>query len=115
MLVVGYASHADDRGCAGVAVRWPQIPGPVQTMPAVMRGVLLQDRPQVARPGDQHPIGDLGPGRAHQAIRRGSFRSVRELTGAIGAFIDACNDRCQPFTWTKDDDQLLAKIKPSKN
>ena len=50
-----------------------------------------------------------------QAIRRGSFRSVRELTGAIGAFIDAYNDRCQPFTWTKDADQLLAKIKPSKN
>ena len=50
-----------------------------------------------------------------QAIRRGSFRSVRELTDAIGTFIDAYNDRCQPFTWTKDADQLLAKIKPSKN
>jgi transposase len=50
-----------------------------------------------------------------QAIRRGSFRSVRELTTAIGRFIDACNDRCQPFTWTKDAGQLLAKIKPSKN
>jgi transposase len=49
-----------------------------------------------------------------QAIRRGSFRSVRELTGAIGAFIDACNDRCQPFTWTKDAEQLLAKIKPGR-
>ena len=50
-----------------------------------------------------------------QAIRRGSFRSVTELTTAIGRFIDAYNDRCQPFTWTKDADQLLAKIKPSKN
>ena len=50
-----------------------------------------------------------------QAIRRGSFRSVRKQTGAIGAFIDAYNDRCQPFTWTKNADQLLAKIKPSKN
>ncbi len=50
-----------------------------------------------------------------QAIRRGSFRSVRELTTAIGRFIDAYNDRCQPFTWTKDADHLLAKIKPSKN
>ena len=39
-----------------------------------------------------------------QAIRRGSFRSVNELTTAIGRFIDACNDRCQPFTWTKDAD-----------
>jgi transposase len=50
-----------------------------------------------------------------QAIRRGSFRSVKELTTAIGTFIDAYNDRCQPFTWTKDADDLLAKIKPSKN
>ena len=49
-----------------------------------------------------------------QAIRRGSFRSVRELTTAIGRFIDAYNDRCQPFTWTKDADQLLAKIKPGR-
>jgi hypothetical protein len=35
------------------------------------------------------------------------------LTAAIGAFIDAHNDRCQPLTWTKDD-KLIAKIKPSK-
>jgi DDE superfamily endonuclease len=50
-----------------------------------------------------------------QAIRRGTFRSVKELTTAIGAFIDAYNDRCQPFTWTKDADELLTKIKPSRN
>ena len=50
-----------------------------------------------------------------QAIRRGTFRSVKDLTAAIGAFIDAYNDRCQPFTWTKDADELLAKIKPSKS
>jgi transposase len=50
-----------------------------------------------------------------QAIRRGTFRSVKDLTGAIGVFIDAYNGRCQPFTWTKDADALIAKIKPSKN
>ena len=50
-----------------------------------------------------------------QAIRRATFTSVRELTTAIGQFIDACNDRCQPFSWTKDADELIAKIKPSKN
>ena len=50
-----------------------------------------------------------------QAIRRGTFRSVKDLTTAIGAFIDAYNDRCQPFTWTKDADELIAKIRPSKN
>ena len=50
-----------------------------------------------------------------QAIRRGAFRSVKELTTAIGAYIDAYNDRCQPFSWTKNADQLLAKIRPSEN
>jgi hypothetical protein len=50
-----------------------------------------------------------------QAIRRGTFTSVKDLTAKIGAFIDAYNNRCQPFTWTKDADELLAKIKPSKN
>jgi transposase len=50
-----------------------------------------------------------------QAIRRGTFTSVKELTAAIGRFIDAYNDRCQPFSWTKDADELIAKIKPSKN
>ena len=42
-----------------------------------------------------------------QAIRRGTFRSVKDLTAAISAFIDAYNDRCQPFTWTKDADELI--------
>jgi hypothetical protein len=32
-----------------------------------------------------------------QAIRRGTFHSVKDLTAAIGRFIDAYNDRCQPF------------------
>ena len=50
-----------------------------------------------------------------QAIRRGTFKSVRELTATIGAFIDAYNDRCQPFMWAKDADELIAKIRPSKN
>ena len=50
-----------------------------------------------------------------QAIRRGTFTSVKDLTAAIGRFIDAYNDRCQPFTWTKDADELLTKVKPSKN
>jgi hypothetical protein len=44
-----------------------------------------------------------------QAIRRGTFQSVKELTAAIGRFIDACNDRCRPFEWTKDADYLLGK------
>jgi hypothetical protein len=45
-----------------------------------------------------------------QAIRRGSFDSVRELVDAIRGFIDACwNERCEPFIWTKDAATVLAK------
>ena len=42
-----------------------------------------------------------------QAIRRGSFTSVKDLIAAIENFIDGWNDRCQPFTWTKTADELL--------
>jgi transposase len=44
-----------------------------------------------------------------QAIRRGSFDSVKQLINAIRAFIDAYNDRCKPFTWTKTADDVLAR------
>lgn len=49
-----------------------------------------------------------------QAIRRGTFTSVPDLIGAIRAFIDAYNERCQPFTWTKSAEQILAKANPPK-
>jgi DDE superfamily endonuclease/Winged helix-turn helix len=42
-----------------------------------------------------------------QAIRRGSFNNVKALVTAIRAFIDAYNQRCRPFTWTKTADQIL--------
>ena len=44
-----------------------------------------------------------------QAIRRGTFTSVKDLITAIEAYIDGWNDRCQPFTWTKTADEILAK------
>jgi transposase len=44
-----------------------------------------------------------------QAIRRGTFGSVRELVEAIRRFIDGWNDRCEPFVWTKDADTIIAK------
>jgi transposase len=46
-----------------------------------------------------------------QSIRRGTYRSVKDLTAKIGAFIDGWNERCQPFTWTKTADELLTKIR----
>jgi transposase len=42
-----------------------------------------------------------------QAIRRGSFDSVKELTTAISAFIAGWNNRCHPFVWTKTPDEIL--------
>src|SRR6266511_3807715 len=42
-----------------------------------------------------------------QAIRRGTFTSVKELVAAITRFIDGWNDRCHPFTWTKTPDEIL--------
>ena len=44
-----------------------------------------------------------------QAIRRGTFTSVPDLIGAIRIFIDAYNQRCEPFTWTKTADQIPTK------
>ena len=43
-----------------------------------------------------------------QAIRRGTFRNVRDLIDAIRRFIDAWNDRCHPFVWTKSPDEVLS-------
>ncbi len=42
-----------------------------------------------------------------QAIRRGTFTSVKDLIGAIEIFIDGWNDRCEPFIWTKTADQII--------
>jgi hypothetical protein len=44
-----------------------------------------------------------------QAIHRGTFRSVRDLTAKIRAFIDGWNDRAHPFAWTKTADEILTK------
>jgi transposase len=44
-----------------------------------------------------------------QAIRRGTFTSVADLKAAIGTYIDAWNQRCEPFRWVKDADTILAK------
>lgn len=45
-----------------------------------------------------------------QAIRRGTFSSVRDLTGRIRAFITGWNRRKHPFIWTKTPDEILDRI-----
>jgi len=49
-----------------------------------------------------------------QAIRRGTFTSVKDLIAAIETFIDGWNDRCQPFVWTKTADEILTKANRKK-
>ena len=49
-----------------------------------------------------------------QAIHRGSYRSVTDLTRAIRTFIDGWNQRAHPFVWTKTADQILAKADRKK-
>ena len=44
-----------------------------------------------------------------QAIRRGSFPSVPDLVAAIRRFVDGWNQRCQPFVWVKDADDIMIK------
>ena len=41
-----------------------------------------------------------------QAIRRGTFANVKELTAAIQRFINGWNDRCHPFSWTKTAEEM---------
>lgn len=43
-------------------------------------------------------------------IRRGVFRSTRELETTIRTYLGLYNDRAKPFIWTKTADQILASI-----
>ena len=45
-----------------------------------------------------------------QALRRGDFPSVEDLTAAISRFCQSCNEHCQPFSWTKPAAEILAKL-----
>lgn len=43
-------------------------------------------------------------------IRRGSFKSVRELEQAIADYLRTHNERPKPFVWTKPADLILRKV-----
>jgi putative transposase len=45
-----------------------------------------------------------------QAIRRGTFRSVKELVAKIDRFVRTYNAHAEPFVWTATADSILAKI-----
>jgi transposase len=46
----------------------------------------------------------------NKRIRRGVFRSVKELEVAIRAYIDVHNQAPKPFVWTRTADEILASI-----
>ena len=46
----------------------------------------------------------------NKRIRRGIFRSVKELEQAIRQYIDVHNEDPKPFVWTRTADQILASI-----
>src|SRR5437660_5324173 len=46
----------------------------------------------------------------NKRIRRGVFRSVKELESAIREFIEIHNEDPTPFVWTRSADQILASI-----
>jgi len=46
-----------------------------------------------------------------KAIRRGTFRSVRDLVCKIGQFVHNYNKNTQPFVWTATADSILEKVK----
>jgi len=45
-----------------------------------------------------------------QAIRRGSFRGVKDLVAKIDRFVDSYNPKAKPFVWTATADSILQKI-----
>ncbi len=46
-----------------------------------------------------------------KAIRRGSFRSTKQLREKIDQFVKDYNSKSKPFMWTATADSILAKIK----
>jgi len=45
-----------------------------------------------------------------QAIRRGSFRSVRELVASVDRYVTHYNEHKRPFIWTATADSILEKL-----
>jgi hypothetical protein len=44
-----------------------------------------------------------------QAVRRGVFKSVKDLNAKLRAFTNGWNDGSHPFVWTKTAEDILKK------
>ena len=51
----------------------------------------------------------------NKRIRRGVFRSVKELEAAIREYIEVQNQDPKPFVWTRTADQILESIAVSRS
>ncbi len=51
---------------------------------------------------------------SEKRLRRGTFRSVNELVGAIDAYIDQHNNNPKPYIWTAAASDILEKVKPAR-
>jgi hypothetical protein len=82
----------------------------------------LAEKSQIQALERTQPIRPLGPGRperhTHDDLGHGTTTlfaalevGVADLVAAIGRFVDAWNQRCQPFCWVRDADQILAGLK----
>ena len=49
-----------------------------------------------------------------QALKRGVFSSVKQLTQTLRRFVDHYNQSCQPFVWTKTATQIINNINLAK-
>lgn len=47
-------------------------------------------------------------------IRRGAFKSVKQLIGVITDYIDAHNAEAEPFVWTATAEDILAKVRRAR-
>lgn len=47
----------------------------------------------------------------NRRVRRGSFRSTRQLEASVREYIESNNDEPMPFVWTKSADDILDSIK----
>ena len=46
-----------------------------------------------------------------QAIRRGTFRSLRQLINTINTYITKWNHDSKPFTWTTTANEIITRVR----
>jgi hypothetical protein len=107
--------------------------GSTWTRPANAVVVCVDEKSQVQALDRTAPMLPLRPGlpekATHDYVRHGTTTLFAALEIATGKVTDACYPRhrhqeflrflkkvaAAPFTWTKDADELLARIRPAKN